>query len=61
MSHAIRSREDGDAKSNVDYDGPAHKLSEETISKWPTACSYNSLMKNMTVFCLCLKSLPEVK
>jgi hypothetical protein len=31
MGHARRSREDGGAKSTVDYDGPAQEVSEEKI------------------------------
>jgi hypothetical protein len=34
---------------------------KKNFSKWTTDCFYDILVKNVAVFCHCLKSLPEAK
>ena len=53
--------EDSGVKSDLNCRNLAQVVSEENSSMLPRNHSYDILVKNMAAFCLCPKSLPEVK
>ena len=53
--------EDSGAESGLNCGGLAPALSEKNINLWPRNCSWDTLVKNVSAFCPCQKSLPEVK
>lgn len=60
MGHSRRSLEDSTAEGNEDSGGPADGVSEinkDSISNWAKSLSYDSLPKNLAVFCPCPKNL----
>lgn len=60
MGHSHRSLEDSTAESNEDSGGLAYGVSEmnkDSISNWAKSLSYESLPKNLAVFCPCPKKL----
>lgn len=60
MGHSHRSLEDNTAEGNEDSGGPAYGVSEmnkDSISNWAKSLSYDSLPKNLAVFCPCPENL----
>ena len=54
--------EDIVAEDDLNCVSLALEVSEEkNFSMWPRDCSCDILVKNVTAFCPCLKSLPEAK
>ena len=50
------------AVSDLNCANLAQEISvEKNLSMWPRDCFYSILVKNMAVFCRCLKSLSKVK
>lgn len=62
MSHPIGNMEASDAEGDLNCGGLAQEVSEEkTFSMCPRDCSCDIMLKNVSTFCPCLKSLPEAK
>lgn len=60
MGHSHRSLEDSTAEGNEDSGSPAYGISEmnkDSISNWAKILSYDSLPKNLAVFCPCPENL----
>ena len=61
MGHPSRNMEDFVAGSNLNYVDLAREISKENFRMWHKDSFCGILVKNVTTFCPCLKSLPEAK
>ena len=61
MGHTSRSLEVFFAESNLNWADMGQEVSEENFSMWHRDCFCSILVKNVTAFCPCLKSLSEAK
>jgi hypothetical protein len=62
MGYSSRNMEDFVAESDLNCAELAQKVSvKKNFSMWPRDCFCGILVKNVSAFCPCLKSLPEAK
>lgn len=61
MDHTYRSMEESDVEGDLNFGSLVQKVSQKNVNMWHRDSSHNFLVKNMSVSCFCLKSLPVVK
>ena len=62
MSYPSKNMEDFVAESVLNCEDLAQEVSvEKNFSMWPRDCFCSIVVKNVTTFCPCLKSLTEAK